>query len=1764
MSTKLEKARTSVKVQKKVIDGLLKNLEELEDSEDTQKKESTIEVVRRKMEQLLKAEEILNSLLADEEELTQAMGESADFEVHCELKLRKSMETLKVKQTHQAVTTNTESKSKNVRLPRLVIEKFDGDYKKWQTFFDSFAAAVDSQTSLSKVEKYNYLRSYLSGDALRVIEGLQLTNENYDKAMNLLNTRFGNKQAIITAHMGELLTLNRVPDENDIAGLRKLHDDISTNVRSLQSLGIEGENYGSLLVPIILELLPNEFKRHVNRAKGDGACWDLTKLLDLVNEEIKVMESCAAPGNANPFSNFSTGATLFAKGQQTSNRNRNKLSCVFCRGPHWSDKCTVITERNTRRDFLRKGGRCFLCLKDGHKVSECPKSKPCFYCKGLHNSAICTQSAKGDSSRGKPTPDFVTTSHVQASEGDSQHQERDGDSQNDVTTTHAKGNSAVLLQTADVLLKNTNNNRELKIKALFDSGSQRTYITERARNFLDLPTEKTETININTFGSKQATSSIVKNVNVTAVTNKKNELKFNALCYPHICLPLQRHSIHFARSHFPDIHFADSGNSNGEIDLLIGSDFMWSFFTGKIIRSKSSNGLIAMETEFGWVLGGPTVSQGDLSNFSHGTNIVTNATTHVFSAIESNIEPHLNDELKEFWDLETLGIREADEKPFFQVFTESIERNKESRYEVNLPFKNNHPIVHDNYELSEQRLMKLHKKLRNDQEFLKKYDEIFQDQLNEGIIEPAPASTKVGETSYLPHHAVIREDKDTTKLRIVFDASAKGNGPSLNDCLKKGPQLTPLLFDILLRFRSQLVALTADIEKAFLQISIAEEDRDYLRFLWFDNVFSDQPTIIRNRFARVVFGVTSSPFCLNATIRKHAETYEFDQDFIEAVLSSFFVDDFVGGEKNVDEAFDLFKKLQLRFLEGHFWLRKWRTNNAELRKRINGVSECKSSREKILGLLWNDDTDELIFDFTELLETAKTLAPTKRNVLKIIASFYDPLGLLQPMVSSMKILLQQIHKNNVPWDQEITGHLRSSWFNILDEFHSIGAIKVERCVEYIHSHDVVSREIHGFSDASKQGYGACVYVRSVMSSGSIKVCLLTSKSRVAPLKEQTIPRLELLGNLLLARLISSVKSAYQLPFHKTFLWTDSRVTLAWIKSINKEYKTFVQNRVNEIRSKTNCEDWYYCSTKDNPADIITRSELSDSTSALWWGGPSFLKEQELSIEKLEPNEIETLPEEKVTTSVNIACNDNDVFDVEAHSSYKKLLRVCAWVNRFVNNLKLKIRKEQPNHEPILQPNELHDAEMILIKENQRDLTRNSATLKTKFTQLNVRPDEMGILRCYGRLNHAPLPQETIFPIFLNSKHSLTRLIVLNIHKSMKHISLKHTLTEVRNKYWICKGRSFVRGLLNKCVTCRKVHSKSYCYPANPPLPHLRLNDTRPFYTTGIDNFGPVYLRNAFDESGEMFKAWVTLYTCASTRAVLLDLVPKIDAECFKRSLTRMIARRGCPNHIISDNGKNFVAVSTQNHVADLGIEWHFNLPLAPWHGGFFERMVRSAKELLRKGLQKRKLNYDQMLTILMEIESIINNRPITYVYPNDLETCVSPNHLLYGRKISFTASKLSVPPTQSNRSDCQQVSNVIQHFWERWKKEYVVNLREQHKMESRNSRQPTIQIADVVLIHEEKLPRSMWRMGVVTEIMHGADNQVRGAVVRTKNRSYLKRPINMLFPIENARDTGQTEQTTSKDVEPENTGNDTNESQPKRRPVRQAAITGDLKRKYLC
>ena len=326
-------------------------------------------------------------------------------------------------------------------------------------------------------------------------------------------------------------------------------------------------------------------------------------------------------------------------------------------------------------------------------------------------------------------------------------------------------------------------------------------------------------------------------------------------------------------------------------------------------------------------------------------------------------------------------------------------------------------------------------------------------------------------------------------------------------------------FDIryILIFRLFPIAITADNEKAFLQIGIKETDRDYLRFLWVDDILKENPKIIRNRFARVVFGVTSSPYLLNATIRKHNNQYTTaDPDYVQKTLLSFFIDDCTVGQFSIDTAFELYKKLKLRSLEGHINLRKWRTNNQKLREKINeteSILEKVLQNSNILGLIWDEEKDVFIFDFAKLAETASKQKPSKRSILSILSSFYDTTGFNQTMTVTMKVLFQDICNSKINWDDKLSQELKVRWFKIITDISDNCYFETSR--PYVNIDDDKSVKIYelpGFVDANLKAYGACVYLRTIKLSGEINVKLVAAKSRVSPLNPHAIPRNELLGN----------------------------------------------------------------------------------------------------------------------------------------------------------------------------------------------------------------------------------------------------------------------------------------------------------------------------------------------------------------------------------------------------------------------------------------------------------------------------------------------------------------------------------------------------------------------------------------------------------------------------------------------------------------------------
>ncbi|GFX37844.1 integrase catalytic domain-containing protein [Trichonephila clavipes] len=451
---------------------------------------------------------------------------------------------------------------------------------------------------------------------------------------------------------------------------------------------------------------------------------------------------------------------------------------------------------------------------------------------------------------------------------------------------------------------------------------------------------------------------------------------------------------------------------------------------------------------------------------------------------------------------------------------------------------------------------------------------------------------------FIPHLGVYRSDKKTSKLRVVFNASsATTNGYSLNSLQYNGGVAENDLFSIMVRFRKHIFAFIADVQKMYRMIWINPDQRKLQRILWRENM--DEP-IKTFELSTVTYGTTSAPFLATCTLKQLAldEAGNFPLGS-SVVMSDMYIDVLTGAETLL-EAKELKNQLINIFAKGGMVLHKWCGNNTELIE-VSKIMFSDSSEIKVLGVYWNPKHD--CFSFRVKIDLHEL--NTKRDVLSTIARIYDPLGLLGPVVAKAKIFLQKLWMLKIDWTDLLPDTINREWRQFVESLQVVNDININRCI-VVEQPEVI--ELHGFSDASQSAYGAVVYCKSITSDRKMLVHLIASKSRVAPTKQTTIPRLELCAAVLLAKLVHRVKQALKLNVTNTFLWSDSMIVLSWIRKESYQLKTFVANRIATIQEMTSSEQWRYVATEDNPADFVSRGmdSLKLQTCELWWNGPKFL------------------------------------------------------------------------------------------------------------------------------------------------------------------------------------------------------------------------------------------------------------------------------------------------------------------------------------------------------------------------------------------------------------------------------------------------------------------------------------------------------------------------------------------------------------------------------
>ncbi|XP_050302413.1 uncharacterized protein LOC126740435 [Anthonomus grandis grandis] len=944
-----------------------------------------------------------------------------------------------------------------------------------------------------------------------------------------------------------------------------------------------------------------------------------------------------------------------------------------------------------------------------------------------------------------------------------------------------------------------------------------------------------------------------------------------------------------------------------------------------------------------------------------------------------------------------------------------------------------------------------------------------------------------------------------------------------------GPTIQNDLLSILLRFRTHNYVVAADIAKMYRQVLVKPEQRSLQRILWRNNPSDPIETY---ELQTVTYGTSSAAFLAIRSLYQLALDHEKSHPAASTIIKEdFYVDDLLFSSDSVEEASRIGLELMHILRSGCFELRKWHSNASIIVKNItskasitdNVIEIGTSDSSKTLGLAWSSKDDTLKYNISLKLHETRV---TKRIILSCVSQIFDPLGLLSPCVVSAKILLQKLWLEKLSWDESVPQSIHTAWLRLRTEISLLDVFQIPRNTVCCNPKFI---EIHCFSDASEAAYGASIYVRSINQDGQTSVHLLCSKTKVAPLKVITLPRLELCGAVLSARLAKKVQTSLRLHVNNIIFWTDSTIVLGWIRLPPNVLKTFVANRVSEIQQLTSDRPWRHISSKSNPADILSRgmSPTELQNCALWWHGPQWLNDDEYA---WPDSKIIIENTSELKTQALISLKHESIIDFNKFSSFNRLRHTVAYVFRFIHNC----QNFKEKLTGILSVEELQNAFSFLLKESQRDsfadeinfLSKNkSISAKSQIFNLNPFLDNSGLLRVCGRLKNSNFHRDKIHPIIIHAKHPLCKLIFKYEHVKMLHAGPQLLLSNIRETLWPIRGRNLAKLIVRECVICFRFNPKSMS-PLMGHLPERRLDAGFPFKVCGVDYAGPFLIKNKGGRSAMLSKCYLALFVCFSTKAIHLELVSDLSTNAFLLALKRFMSRRGKPIRIYSDNGTNFVGANAElrdlgnfiknngeqmsESCAEEGIEWRFIPVNSPHFGGLWEAGVKASKYHLKRVIGRNVLTFEEMYTVFVQIEGILNSRPISPLStdPNDLSP-LTPAHFLMAKAMTWTPE----PPLEHlpvNRlSRYQLLEQMRQNFWTRWSKEYISELQQRTKW--RETQQHAAQ-GTLVLIKEDNLPPLRWKMGRIVSIHPGKDGIPRVASIRTTS-GITKRACQKLCPL---------------------------------------------------
>ncbi len=1654
-----------------------------------------------------------------------------------------------------------------LRPPELKCSTFAGgdrDKFHYKNFVAQFKNCIEG-FNLSPMNKLLYLRSYLQGYALNIISHLSITDSNYVLAWELLDKEFLDTNEII--HDLFKIILDKKPK------FMNAYEGVKIYLNEMRSLIFELKNYeinfleenssGALFVShIIYNNLPNTFKRELVH-KIDSNYPTLSQIFENYSQIIKTIN--------NTSRNFDSKHVKYSQREQSSNhkpktpalenfqvasqsketenvvmyanKDSKTKACKFCNlSGHTMNKCTRYKTVKERCNRLEELNLCNKCSSDKHKTNACPGNEnklffECFYCKTKqHISAVCpkVQNTK------------LTSTNIYVNES-------------------FRNNQPFLLPIMEIKIFNGKKFR--KLVCLVDTGSQRSYFSKSSVDFVVGHRKYLNSVDyeVRTFLGSKSKNLVEFCLDVVMPSGQRMLLpallddNFN-IEFKVPCLDLAVKNIHKAGFNLNDNSLVNSGKESVKLDGLLGVDFIQ--FFGKIKMIKCLNGT-AFETDKGIIPFGNIdqflkpnqirpasyiATKNNELNFSQMVKKHGKHSTHVNFVLDpkdsypdplKNIieESSVERGLENLFNLESLGINANNEENSYdnnmiEKFKESIV-HKENKYFVKLPWnKDILDKVPSNHETALAVLNKVVENLEK-KNLLSEYKKVFREQEAENIIERVNIKpSNFHKYVWIPHRPVIKdEDQTTTKVRPVFNCSLKTNKqPSLNEAAYAGVNLVNDLMKLLLYFRSNKHVLIADIRKAFLMIRlISEEDQNKFCFFMIEN-----DKLITYRYKTLLFGFNASPFILNYVLKHHAA--KFEKDYCSHLLqNNFYVDNFVVSSNSVNELAEIYQTSCNRMQEGGFELRSWNSNSIELQnmfKKDNTFVEHGCDLEKILGYKYSTSNDTL--QISEC--TFNDDVSSKRKLLSATSKIFDPLGLCSPISVRGKILMRKLWSLKLKWDEPVEPDIRKEWESLRKDLIEVPKLGFPRfCLN-----SDANAELVFFCDASKLAYGFSCYCLSNNESQ-----LAFSKVRVAPMKQKTLPTLELLSVYLAFKCMPNIVGAYHnAKFTKITVAVDAQVVLSWLlTNMPKSKNVFANNRVKDISvMKQEYTDEFgielnykYVKTAENPADLLTRGinykEFAEKFQ-FWTKGPDWLighnwPESELNcLNDKNKNIIQT------QLCANISSEENkEIFSPLKYSSLNKLLNVTSNVFKFILRTtgKTDINPYKKGLDYWLKNMQsfCFNKEIIYLK------NPNNKNVPVLVKDLNLFLDEKGLIRSKGRISkNLDFDYEVINPILLARDNHITSLIINDCHQKVKHLGISATINKVRmSGFWVPKARSQIKKVISPCIVCKKVNSLSFKYPKMTDLPKHRVNLIKPFRHVGVDFTSHLFVKNEGEKDS---KYYILLFTCLNVRAVHIELVPDMSAKSFVLAFVRFTNIYGIPSHIYSDNARSFIAgcnIIEKAFISDEFLEKfkiyqikHIRIPLySAWVGSVWERLIKVVKSCLFKTIGRSRIKYFELLTILSDIQTAINGRPLTYRCAEDSLEGITPNCFINAnsrneRVVIKSEDKnvwdKDIPSRKDLINSLSIRDKMSGHFRELWTEEYLLALREQFKDLHEVNWHNKIKINDVVLIQLPNKSRPFWLLGRVVELIAGYDNKIRSAKIKRADGQVQIHSLKHLYPLE--------------------------------------------------